>query len=56
MNKSDVIVIGAGAVGSASAYFLARAGKKVTVLEKKDSCSLVVVYSLYSALIATTIR
>lgn len=38
MNKSDVIVIGAGAVGSASAYFLARAGKKVTVLEKKDSC------------------
>lgn len=38
MNKSDVIVIGAGAVGSASAYFLARAGKRVTVLEKKDSC------------------
>lgn len=38
MNKSDVIVIGAGAVGAASAYFLARAGKKVTVLEKKDSC------------------
>ena len=38
MNKSDVIVIGAGAVGSARAYFLARAGKKVTVLEKKDSC------------------
>ena len=37
MNKSDVIVIGAGAVGSASAYFLARAGKKVTVLEKKDA-------------------
>ena len=38
MNKSDVIVIGAGAVGSACAYFLSRAGKKVTVLEKKDSC------------------
>lgn len=38
INKSDVIVIGAGAVGSASAYFLARAGKKVTVIERKDSC------------------
>lgn len=38
MNKSDVIVIGAGAVGSCTAYMLAKAGKKVTVIEKKDSC------------------
>ena len=38
MNKSDVIVIGAGTVGSATAYYLSREGKTVTVLEKKDSC------------------
>lgn len=38
MNKSDVIVIGAGAVGTATAYYLTKAGKKVTVIEKKDSC------------------
>ncbi|MDR2671187.1 MAG: FAD-binding oxidoreductase [Oscillospiraceae bacterium] len=37
MNTSDVIVIGAGAIGSATAYYLARRGLKVTVLEK-DGC------------------
>ena len=35
---ADAFVIGAGAVGSATAYYLSREGKTVTVLEKKDSC------------------
>ena len=37
MNKaSDVIVIGAGVVGCAAAYYLAKRGVKVTVLERLD--------------------
>ncbi|MDD5860045.1 MAG: FAD-dependent oxidoreductase, partial [Eubacteriales bacterium] len=32
----DVIVIGAGIIGSASAYYLAKRGYKVIVLEKSD--------------------
>ena len=35
--KADVVVIGSGAVGSATAYFLAKEGKKVIVLEKGHS-------------------
>ncbi len=36
MNKaSDVIVIGAGVVGCAAAYYLAKRGVKVTVLERR---------------------
>ena len=31
---SDVVVIGAGIVGAATAYFCARQGLKVTVLER----------------------
>ena len=41
-NKADVIVIGAGIVGLSTAYYLAREGKSVIVLEKtdgNDSCS-----------------
>ena len=34
--QSDVIVIGAGIVGNATAYYLSKAGKKVTVLEASD--------------------
>jgi len=33
-NQFDVIVIGAGGVGSAAAYYLAKAGKKVLLLEQ----------------------
>ncbi len=34
--KADVIVIGAGIVGNATAYYLAKKGLKVTVLEASD--------------------
>ena len=34
VRKSDVIIIGSGAVGNATAYFLSLAGLEVTVLEK----------------------
>lgn len=34
--KADVIVIGAGIVGNATAYYLAKKGKRVTVLEASD--------------------
>lgn len=33
--KSDVIIVGSGSVGNAAAYFLARKGLSVTVLEKE---------------------
>lgn len=36
MKKADVIVIGAGIVGNATAYYLAKKGKKVIVLEASD--------------------
>jgi sarcosine oxidase subunit beta len=36
MMTADVIVIGAGIIGSASAYYLAKKGLKVIVLEKSD--------------------
>ena len=37
MNKtSDVIVIGAGVVGCSAAYYLSKAGMKVTVLERRE--------------------
>ncbi|MGI8425623.1 MAG: geranylgeranyl reductase family protein [Actinomycetota bacterium] len=36
MSEYDAIVIGAGPGGSSAAYFLANAGKKVLVLDKKD--------------------
>ena len=35
MKNSDVVIVGGGAVGCATAYFLAKAGAKVTVLEKE---------------------
>lgn len=34
IKKSDVIIIGSGAVGNSAAYFLSKAGRSVTVLEK----------------------
>jgi sarcosine oxidase subunit beta len=34
MNTSDVVIVGAGAIGSAAAYYLAKRGRRVTVLEK----------------------
>lgn len=36
MTKADVIVIGAGIVGNATAYYLAKKGKSVIVLEATD--------------------
>lgn len=40
MNTSDVIVIGGGIVGAASAFFCTRAGLKVTLLEKREALGL----------------
>jgi len=37
--KPSVIVIGAGSIGVCSAYFLARKGAKVTLLDRGDVCS-----------------
>ena len=34
MNSSDVVIVGGGAVGCATAYFLSQEGAKVTVIEK----------------------
>ena len=34
MNGNDVIIVGGGAVGCATAYYLSKAGAKVTVIEK----------------------
>ena len=34
-NKADVVIIGSGIIGNATAYNLAKAGKSVIVLEKK---------------------
>ena len=34
MKSTDVIIVGGGAVGCATAYFLSKAGAKVTVIEK----------------------
>ena len=39
MNKTDVIIIGSGVIGGSLAWHLARKGRKVLVLEKKDTAS-----------------
>jgi monoamine oxidase len=38
MNNTDVLIIGAGATGLMAACILAKAGKKVTVLEARERC------------------
>jgi len=35
-NQADVVIIGGGVIGNAAAYYLAKAGKSVIVLEKSD--------------------
>ncbi len=39
MRKADVIIIGSGVIGSSLAWNLAKKGKQVLVLEKKDTAS-----------------
>ena len=39
MSKEDVLVIGGGVIGVCTAYYLARAGRKVTLVEKGEICS-----------------
>ena len=39
MNKTDVIIIGSGVIGGSLAWHLAKKGRKVLVLEKKDTAS-----------------
>lgn len=38
--KTDVVVIGAGIVGTAAAYFLARRGLRVTVIERRPGAGM----------------
>ncbi len=40
VQNSDVIIIGGGVVGAASAFFCTRAGLKVTLLEKREALGL----------------
>lgn len=40
MNTSDVIIIGGGVVGAASAFFCTQAGLRVTLLEKREALGL----------------
>ncbi|MEE3468581.1 MAG: FAD-dependent oxidoreductase, partial [Eubacterium sp.] len=35
-NKADVVIVGAGIIGCATAYYLAKKGKSVIVLEASD--------------------
>ncbi len=39
MKKIDVLVIGGGVIGVCAAYYLAQAGRKVTLVEKGEICS-----------------
>ena len=36
VNKQDVVIIGGGIIGCATAYYLTKRGLKVTVIEKKE--------------------
>ena len=38
-NDSDVLIIGAGAVGVCSAYYASKRGLKVTLIDKGEVCS-----------------
>lgn len=43
--KTDVVVIGGGIAGTTTAYLLAKAGKKVVVLDEGDICGTVTAYT-----------
>ena len=35
-SKTDVLIVGGGLAGTAAAYYLAKAGAKVTLIERHD--------------------
>ena len=37
--QRDVLVIGAGVIGVCSAYYLQKAGRRVTIVERDEVCS-----------------
>ncbi|MEB0284815.1 FAD-dependent oxidoreductase, partial [Sphingomonas sp. 10B4] len=40
-----IIILGAGVIGTASAYFLAKAGHEVTVIERQPAAALETSYA-----------
>ena len=38
-SKADVLIIGAGAIGICTAYYLSQSGRKIIVLDKGEVCS-----------------